>query len=889
MTMDPRTLFDAGESMEIAANRPLLLDDPAAVWFVRNGSVDVFSTATSGGVLGARHPLFRAERGEVLFGVELASRGMALIAVATQGTLLTRLDVQTFTATVAKDPAARRLVDRWVTKLLAAVTESRASPHAETDPGEHGTPADLLEALQEFHRAAAHLLATSAARTGGLERDQIAQRTAFDERTRSSAAAALSSVLSALAPPVVDAADPPLVAASRLVAERLGTAIVAPPAHGERVILDVRAIARASGLRVRQVLLRDEWWRRDNGPLLGVVSEGRRPVALLRSRTGYEIADPQTGTRVPVDTSAAAALDPAAHVFYRPFPRGPLGAWQLVKFGARDTARDLATVLLLGLAMGVLGLLLPFATGVIFDSILPGAATSQLLQFAAALAIAAFVGAAFKVAQGISILRIEGRMDTSVQSALWDRLLNLPVPFFRRYSAGDLAWRAYGLNQIRETLSTVTVAPVLAAAFSILNVALLFYYDAPLAAVAVGLAASSLFVTGLAFRLQLRDRRGISEIQGRLSGMVLQFITGISKLRVAGAESRAFAAWAKQYSQQKHLAYRTGLITAVVTVFNSVFPVLSLAILFSWVIRNPQDNLSTGEFMAFYTAFALVAIALIQMNQALVASFDVVPAFERIRPILTTEPEVDVARTDPGELRGEVEVSHVTFRYRAGGMPVMSDVSLRAAPGEFLAIVGPSGSGKSTLFRLLLGFETPEAGTIFYDRQDLARLDLRSVRRQVGVVLQNGRLMQGDVFTNIVGTNLLSKEDAWAAAKVAALDEEIRRMPMGMFTWVGEGGGTLSGGQRQRLLVARAVVTRPRILLFDEATSALDNRTQASVMRSLEELRATRIVIAHRLSTVARADRIYVIDGAQIVQSGTYDQLMSAQGLFSSLVRRQLS
>ena len=209
--------------------------------------------------------------------------------------------------------------------------------------------------------------------------------------------------------------------------------------------------------------------------------------------------------------------------------------------------------------------------------------------------------------------------------------------------------------------------------------------------------------------------------------------------------------------------------------------------------------------------------------------------------------------------------------------------------GEFVAIVGPSGCGKSTLFRLLLGFEQPEAGSIFYDAQDLKGLDLNSVRRQIGVVLQNSTLFRGDVFANIIGSKPLTLDDAWEAARLAGLDNDLRQMPMGMHTVITDGGGGLSGGQRQRLMIARAIVSKPRILLFDEATSALDNNTQAIVSRSLEGLKATRIVIAHRLSTVQNADRIYVFDEGNVVQSGTFTELIQQDGLFAALAKRQLT
>jgi ATP-binding cassette subfamily C protein len=206
-----------------------------------------------------------------------------------------------------------------------------------------------------------------------------------------------------------------------------------------------------------------------------------------------------------------------------------------------------------------------------------------------------------------------------------------------------------------------------------------------------------------------------------------------------------------------------------------------------------------------------------------------------------------------------------------------------------VAIVGASGSGKSTLFRMLLRFETPESGSIYYDRRDLATLDVQALRQQIGVVLQNGRIRAGSIHKNIVGTANLTVEEAWEAARMAGLDADIEAMPMGMQTVLGEGGGSLSGGQRQRLLIARALVRRPRILLFDEATSALDNTTQDTVSRSMDNLRSTRVVIAHRLSTIQRADWIYVMEKGQVVQQGAYRELLAQEGPFAELARRQLT
>jgi ATP-binding cassette subfamily C protein len=374
--------------------------------------------------------------------------------------------------------------------------------------------------------------------------------------------------------------------------------------------------------------------------------------------------------------------------------------------------------------------------------------------------------------------------------------------------------------------------------------------------------------------------------------MILQFITGISKFRVAGAEGRAFAAWAGAFSRQKDFGQKARRVSNNLLVFTTVFPIFCSGIIFytvAWMLKQPLITpLTTGDFLAFNAAFGQFLTGILGVSTALVSVLSVVPLYERAKPIFQTLPEVNEAAADPGELSGAIEISHLAFQYRADTPLVLRDINIRIAAGEFVAIVGASGCGKSTLFRLLLGFEKPLSGGIFFDGQDLATLDAQAVRRQTGVVLQNAKLLSGDIFTNIVGSAPLSIDDAWEAARMAGFDGDVKLMPMGMHTVISEGGGGLSGGQRQRLMIARAIVGRPRILLFDEATSALDNRTQSIVSRSLEELKATRVVIAHRLSTIMNADHIYVLDKGLVVQSGNYNELVNQPGVFSDLAKRQL-
>lgn len=680
--------------------------------------------------------------------------------------------------------------------------------------------------------------------------------------------------------------------ACRLVGEALGIEIKPYPesdylAQGNAL----RNIARASRIRYRKVALRGDWWQRDNGPLLAFITppppkEGW-PVALLPTSPGrYEMVDPAKQTRTPVTPEVAAMLAPFGYFFYRPFPDEKMTPFALFRFGLAGLRKDLLTVILMGMGGGLLATVTPLVTGILFDSVIPSAARTQLLQLGLALLVSSLAAGLFQLTQNIALLRMEGRLDVTILSAVWDRLLRLPVPFFREYASGDLADRAFGVEMIRHDLSQILVLVLLTVLFSAFNFVLLFYFNVQLAWVAVLLILVATLLTGIAGYVDIHYRREISSMQGQISGMVLEFVNGIARFRVTGTESRAFAHWAAQFAHQRQVSFRSRMIENGMRVFQAVYSVFATMALFAVIASG--DRVRTGIFLAFSAAFAQTLAASLTICNAFLSLLNVVPRYERARPILETLPEVDPAKADPGELKGEIEVSHLAFGYQTDEPLVLKDVSLTIRPGEFVALVGPSGSGKSTLLRLLMGFERPTAGVVYYDRQDLTGLDVEAVRRQVGVVLQNGRLISGDIFTNIVGSAPLTLEDAMEAVRLVGLEEEINRMPMGLHTVISEGGGNLSGGQRQRLLIARAIVHKPRLLFFDEATSALDNRTQAIVSRNLEQLNATRVVVAHRLSTIINADQIFVIANGVVAQHGSYRALMEAGGIFADLVRRQL-
>ena len=684
-----------------------------------------------------------------------------------------------------------------------------------------------------------------------------------------------------------------LAAACRHVGDALGLSL----AQGPKPVVDpladpVARIARASAVRVRQVLLENRWWQSDSGPLLGRTArdDGGWVALLPTSSCSYVVCDPADGTRRRVTAAVASTLAPRAYTFYRSFPTGRLSLKDVLRLGVHGCRRDLFLAVGLGLGGGLLGLVAPIVTGALFNSIIPGAEQDQLVQATLILLACACATGMFELVRRLALVRVDGRMGAAVQAAVWDRLLSLPPRFFRPYSAGDLAVRAMGIDAMRKTLSGATVTAALGGLFSLSNLVLLFHYGGALAWWATLLLFAAGGVSLLAGYGQLRLQRRIVPLRGRTSGLVLQLLTGISKLRVAAAEGHAFAQWARLFSRQRRLQFRSRMVGNRLRVFNAVFPTLSLLVIVAAATAGGSalPEIRTGDYLAFSTAFGACLAAVVSMSAAAMDALGVVPVYESAKPILEAAPEVHGARGDPGALTGSIEARHLTFRYLPDLPAALQDVSFTARPGEFIAFVGPSGSGKSTLLRVLLGFEHPDSGSVYFDGQDFSRLDVQAVRSQIGVVLQSGRVMAGDFFTNIVGATAHTLEDAWEAARMAGLAEDIEAMPMGMHTVVSEGANTLSGGQRQRLLIARAIVSKPRMVFFDEATSALDNRTQAIVSESLDRLNAARIVIAHRLSTVANATRLYVMERGRVVQSGRYDDLLTHEGPFAELAKRQM-
>lgn len=884
---------DARDTLALAGRHTLELADGRALWRIESGRVDVFVVDPVGVDLPKpRHHLCRLEAGEGLIGVgEVGSDlPVRLIAVGGPETRLTKLP--------ADAPAEETgpLVDAWVSRLTGRLdleTDTIDAPQTVDAHSERGRAF-----LDDFHRVVLAHASEEKRRAEAAASERVLLRAQFDrEHTAGALGRLVAAMDGSLAEHLGADATPhtsePLLAVMRVVGNQLGASVRAPPPviDGIPDVYTIDDIARASRLGHRRVQLADKWWRRDVGPLIGMLERDDRepePVALVRTGGRY-VLHTADGHTVHLSPALASKLQRGAWSLYRLLPDRSLGWRDLVRFAVHGSGADSTRLAVVGLAGAALGLLSPAATQILFDEIIPGAMRTELLLLVAVLAVAGVATLVFQFVRDLAVMRLRTRADAALETAVWARLLSLPANFFRDYDAGDLADRVMGLSAAQRSLAGSTLSTLLSSGLSVVSLVWMFAYAPKLAWASTAVTAVACVAFGFAGRRRAALEREIAELRGRTQGFVLQAITAIAKLRVARGERRAFARWAQVFSRQRALQVRARRISNVLVSARQTLPLLATVGLFALVADPDAHSLSTGAFVGFLVAFGQFMVGSLQAASTLVELTAVGPYFERARPLLEAVPETNERKPQLGDIHGRIELSHVRFRYREDMPLILDDVSMAIEAGEFVAVVGKSGSGKSTLFRLLLGFEQPDGGAIYLDGHDLGGIDVQAVRSQVGAVLQTSRVMAGSILENIVASSGRSLAEAWDAAKMAGIAKDLERMPMGMHTVVTAGGGTLSGGQRQRLLIARALVKRPRIVLFDEATSALDNQTQAIVSRSLESLRLTRVVIAHRLSTVRHADRIFVLDKGRIVQSGTFEQLIDQPGPFADLAARQMT
>ena len=643
---------------------------------------------------------------------------------------------------------------------------------------------------------------------------------------------------------------------------------------------------RPTGVMKRPVRLEGAWWRDATGAFLGKLKDGGTVAIIPRRTRGYGYVDPATKQKVVINKRTAADLEPDALCFYRPLPARELSIRDVVDFIRKSLSpSDYALTLVATLLVTLLGMLPTVAYQLLFDAVIPSGLMSLIMPIGMLLFGIICSQALIKVSSAVVNARLMVKLQVQMEAATYARVMLLPPSFFRNFAPGDLAHRVSSVSLFVEVLSKSVLNVGLTCVFSLMYVVQIFGFAPALAGPALVVALVQLAAVLLALRSTIRYNRAQMLQKTKLSGVVPTLLHGVPKLKIAGAEKRAFSFWARRYAEMSNALYNRPALLLAAPV---LIPLIAVAGTIAFYGIAATTGVSVADYMAFNYAFGMVSGAVTALATAIPMLARMRPLLEMVEPIMKAVPETLSNQKQISSLLGGIEVSNLSFRY-ADNLPlVLDDVSLKIEPGEYVAIVGTTGCGKSTLLRLMLGFEKPTSGSVFYDDQDLASVDARSVRRNVGVVMQNGDLFAGDMFSNITIMNpRASIDDAWEAAELAGIADDIRKMPMGMQTLVSEGGGGVSGGQRQRLLIARAVCGKPRILMLDEATSALDNVTQRHVSDALAGLNCTRIAIAHRLSTIREADRIVMLDGGHIVEDGSYDELVAKGGKFADLVARQ--
>ncbi len=652
---------------------------------------------------------------------------------------------------------------------------------------------------------------------------------------------------------------------------------------GLRDIVDYQL--RPTGIRYRTVRLPKGWYKDAIGALLATTTDGV-PVALVPQRGGYCFVDPATGSKVRVNERSAARLSDEAYCFYRPLPLKEPAVRDILVYMFRCLdAADYVLVALATLAATLLGMLLPAVNQVLFGPLVESGRAGLLLPIVALLLGATVSQALVGGAKSLVLSRIDTKLSVAVEAAAMMRVLSLPAPFFKQYASGDLASRLTSIRAIAAMIENIVLNTALTSVFSLAYIGQVFAIAPSLALPALLVILVNVAVGVATTLLQIRVSRKELEYSAELSGWQYSLIGGIQKIKLAGAERRAFATWAAIYQKLVRITYNGPLAVRLAATMQTAVSLVGTALIYLVAV---DAGVTVSQYMAFSAAFGMVSGSFSALTGAAGSIAMIKPHLDMAAPILRTLPEVSERRQVLPRITGAFELDNVTFSYGGGQAPIIDGLSLKVRPGQYAAVVGRTGCGKSTLMRLLLGFEAPQKGAVYYDGHDLASLDAASLRRNIGVVLQNGKLFQGDIFSNIVvSAPWLTLDDAWEAAEMAGIADDIRAMPMGMHTMISEGSGGVSGGQRQRLMIARAIAPKPKILMFDEATSALDNVTQRIVSDSLDRLKCTRVVIAHRLSTIRTCNRILVLDGGRIAEDGTYEELMERGGIFRELVERQ--
>ncbi len=646
-------------------------------------------------------------------------------------------------------------------------------------------------------------------------------------------------------------------------------------------------LLRPHGITRRTVTLSKGWYKDAIGAMLGIRKSDGMVVALIPTGfSGYSYRDMETGKYVKINGKNQELFEEEAIAFYKPLPLKEIGISDLMRYilGTLSPA-DFVMTGASALAVTLIGMLSPKLNNLLFSRVIEDGSTQILLAITVFMICVTLSSLLINGVKSLIIARINTKMSISVQAAVMSRLMSLPTGFFKNYSSGELSARVQSSNSLCEMLVSAALTTGLTSVFSLVYISQIFVYAPALVMPSLIITLATVAFTVVSAFVQMKVSKKKMELSSKESGMSYALISGVQKIKLSGAEMRAFARWGNLYAEEARLAYNPPMFLKINSVISSAISLAGTLMMY-WVAVS--SGVSVAEYYAFNTAYGMISGAFISFAGIALTVAQIKPIMDMVKPILEAVPEISEGKQMITRLSGSIELDNVSFRYNENMPLVIDDLSLKIRPGQYVAIVGATGCGKSTLLRLMLGFESPQKGAVYVDGKDIEVVDLKSLRRNIGVVMQNGKLFTGDIFSNItISAPWLTMDEAWHAAELSGIAEDIRRMPMGMYTMISEGSGGISGGQRQRLMIARAIAPKPRVLMFDEATSALDNITQKTVSESLDSLKCTRIVIAHRLSTIKQCDRILVLDKGKIIEDGTYDELIQRGGFFAELVARQ--
>ena len=642
---------------------------------------------------------------------------------------------------------------------------------------------------------------------------------------------------------------------------------------------------RPQGIMWREIQLKEGWYNDACGVMLGSFTDGR-PVAFLPgSNKGYYYKDPGTGRRIQITRKNAALFREEATLYYRSLPLRRIGRKDILHFIKQSVSvREILLLVMATLIVVLLGMATPAMTSLLLSQVTEAKDVQLLTVIFVVLIIVTAATFLVTSMKQLILVKISTKVAIPLQAAFMMRVLSAPAGNLKYFSAGDLGSKIGSMYNNLKMLLNMFLSMMLTAACSFVCFIQMFQFAPGAAGIAIAITAGMVVLYIRVILMQADVSTDRMEFQAEESGLTYSLIAGMQKISLSGAEKRAFSIWAQVYHKAIRTLYNPPLLLKIFSILTPVIMLSGTILMYLVSFHTTQPS----DFAAFLSSYGLLTGALTLISTNATGFANSLPTFRVLKPVMEFDPEIGKDKEVVERLKGNISMRNINFRYDASMPPVLENLNLEIRSGEYVAIVGTTGCGKTTIMRLLLGFETPGSGDILYDGRNLNSMDVTSLRRKIGTVLQGGEIFQGTIFSNItVSGSGLTEEDAWKAAEIAGIADDIRRLPMKMNTPLPDGGRGVSGGQKQRLLIARAIASRPSVIFFDEATSALDNVTQKAVSEAIGEMPCTRVIIAHRLSTIRNCDRIYCLDKGRFVEEGSYEELIKKDGFFAGLVRRQ--